>query len=76
MTIISRGDDKTPPDTAITDAANNAVAAGSIAYQQERQRFGYVLTLARGHGLTDEQLVEASGLPVETVQQIIAEAAG
>lgn len=58
----------------IRDAAWNAVAVASLAYQQEIIALSRVLACAQGHGLTVDDLVYASGLDAALVTRLLGEA--
>jgi hypothetical protein len=62
------------PERDVTDAAFNAVAVASIAYQQEVMALTRILTDARRHGLTVADLCSASGLDEPFVTRLLAEA--
>lgn len=61
------------PSQEIRDAAHNAVAAAAIAYHAEADRLAYVFRLAREHGLSDDEIVEASGMPSWFVTRLLGE---
>lgn len=62
----------------IRDAAYTMVAVAAVAYEQERlalsRTFARMLTAARDHGLTLDELVEASGRDRALVEQLLEEA--
>lgn len=59
------------PDQALIDAAINAAAVASVAYQLELERFRYVLILGAQHGATIGQLAVGAGLACEQVATLI-----
>lgn len=61
------------PSPEIRDAANNAVAVASLAYQQEVMALSTVLACAHNHGLAVNELVLASGLDETFIQRLIEE---
>jgi hypothetical protein len=63
----------TEPDRAVVDAAWNAVAVASLAYQHEVSILAHVLRTACGHGLTVADLCAASGLDAPFVRRLLAE---
>lgn len=64
----------TRTQTGRHDAAYNAVAVASIAYQQQINALRHILTTAKVHGLTDLELVEASGLPHAFITKLLEDA--
>lgn len=58
----------------IHDAAHNAVAVASLAYQQEVMTLGTVLACAACHGLTVDELCDASGLDEPLITRLLREA--
>jgi hypothetical protein len=58
---------------AVTDAAWNAVAIASLAYQREVATLSTVLSTACGHGLTVDDLCAASGLDAPFVRRLLGE---
>jgi hypothetical protein len=60
----------------LAQAAWNAVAVASLAYQQEIVALSTVLALAAGHGLTTDDLRHASGLDAAFIQRLLAEHEG
>lgn len=63
------------PSSGIRDAAWNAVAVASVSWQQSVGALRHVLDLARGHGLTDDELAEASGLSTAFIAELLEEGA-
>lgn len=59
------------PSAEIRDAAFTAVAVASVAYQQEGVTFASVLACARGHGLTVDDLVHASGFDAAFITRLL-----
>lgn len=57
----------------IRDAANNQVAVAAVAYQENRLAFARMLAAARDHGLTVDELVEASGRSESLVIALLRE---
>lgn len=58
----------------VQDAAFNAVAVASTAYDRERAIFAHTLHLAREKGLSLDDLVRASGWTTAEIESLIAEA--
>lgn len=58
----------------IHDAAHNQVAVASLAYQQEVIALSTTLACARRHGLTVDELRQASGLDEALVTRLLDEA--
>lgn len=59
----------------IVDAAHNAVAVASIAYQQEVIALTHILATAHHrHGLTLTELRDASGLSEDFIVRLLTEA--
>jgi len=58
----------------IRDAAVNAVAVASLAYQQEVVALTRVLDCAHRHGLTVTDLAHASGLDEAFITRLLEEA--
>jgi hypothetical protein len=56
---------------AVTDAAWNAVAIASRAYQREVTTLSTVLSTACGHGLTVDDLCAASGLDASFIRRLL-----
>lgn len=71
MTIVPQAADNPPPDTTTRDAAINAVAVASAAFQTERGRFAYMLNLARSKGLTTTELMDAAGLSYDQLRELL-----
>jgi hypothetical protein len=63
------------PKRDVTDAAWNAVAVASIAYQQEVMALTRILDCARQKGLSVTDLCWASGLDEAFVNRLLGEAA-
>ena len=59
------------PEPAIIDAAINAAAVASLAYQLELERFRYVVTLGARHGAPLDDLARCTGLTREQVSTLI-----
>jgi hypothetical protein len=62
------------PERDVRDAAWNAVAVASVAYQQEVMALTRILDCARSKGLTVADLCSASGLDEPFVTRLLAEA--
>lgn len=62
-------------NSGIHQAAWNAVAVASLAYQQEIITLTGVLACAQSHGLTVDDLVYASGLGASFITRLLGEAA-
>lgn len=75
MSVHQHVSDGNAPADDIRDAAWNAVAVASIAYQEERGRLRYMVDLAHRHGLTVPELAEASGFNEDRVLELLAEVA-
>lgn len=58
-------------DPALINAAVNAFAVASTAYQLELERFRYVGTLALRHGATVGDLAAAGGITCEQVATLV-----
>lgn len=58
-------------DPAIVDAAVNAAAVASIAYQLELERLRYVITLGLRHGATVQALAAAAGLTCDQIATLV-----
>lgn len=63
------------PERDVTDAAWNAVAVASIAYQQELMALTRILDCARSKGLSLTDLSWASGLDEEFIGRLLQQAA-
>lgn len=61
----------TTHDPAIVDAAINAAAVASVAYQLELERFRYVITLGLRHGAPVVALAAAAGLTCDQVATLV-----
>jgi hypothetical protein len=61
------------PDRDVTAAAWNAVAVASLAFQTEAAILSTILSTARGHGLTIDDLRHASGLDAAFIERLLAE---
>jgi hypothetical protein len=59
------------PERSVRDAAWNAVAVASVAWQQSVGALRHILDLARGHGLTVDDLAEASGLSTAFINELL-----
>lgn len=71
------GDPSTGPGgDDLAEAAWNAVAVASLAYQQETATLSMMLALAAGHGLTTDDLRHASGLDAAFIERLLAEHRG
>lgn len=57
----------------LRDAAYNAVAVASLAYQQAVAALTHVLACARGHGLSVADLRDASGLDEAFINRLLQE---
>jgi hypothetical protein len=72
---MSLPDPATPGNSDIEQAAWNAVAVASLAYQQEVITLTSVLACAQSHGMTVDDLVFASGLDALFITRLLAEVA-
>jgi hypothetical protein len=61
-------------DERLRDAADNALAVASISWQQSVHALRYTLQIARDHGLSDDELAAASGLPRSFIAELLEEA--
>jgi hypothetical protein len=61
-------------DNDLRDAAWNAVAVASLAYQQELMALINIMNCARSHGMSLDDLVRASGLGSQFVGELVEEA--
>lgn len=59
------------PDPALVNAAINAAAVASVAYQLELERFRYVLTLGVRHGAQLADLATAAGITCEQAAELV-----
>lgn len=64
--VIDRGPDE-------RDAAWNAVAVESVAYEEERCRMARTLRRGRQAGMSEDDLCDASGLDEATVLRFLGE---
>lgn len=62
-------------NSPVHDAAVNAVAVASLAYQRELMAFTTILACARDHGLDVDELCDASGFDQAFINRLIEEAA-
>ena len=78
MTIIARDPDNPASDTIsptdLRSAAWNACAIASHAWQEETFRLRYILSSAQRHGLSVDEIAEATGLHDDRVRDLIADA--
>ena len=61
--------------SGVHEAAQNAVAVASLAYQEQVMALSRILSCAHGHGLAVDELVRASGLDEVFVLRLLEEAA-
>lgn len=57
----------------IRDASWNAVAVASLSYQQALTGLRTIVQTASGHGMSELQIIDASGLPASMVHRLLGE---